>query len=70
MLTPSVNQTVQSLSKEKYLTSRSGRLRLDWNPRPFFNLNGEVSYADERFQNTSESSALRLHSGQRYGSRL
>ncbi len=70
MLTPSVNQTVQSLSKEKYLTSRSGRLRMDWNPRPFFNLNGEVSYADERYQNTSESSALRLHSGQRYGSRL
>lgn len=70
ILTPSANQTVQSLSKEKYLTSRSGRLRLDWNPRPFFNLNGSVSYADERYQNTSESSALRLHSGQRYGTHL
>ncbi len=69
-LTPSLNQTVQSLSKEKYLTSRSGRLRLDWNPRPFFNLNGDVSYADERYQNTSESTALRLHSGQRYGTRI
>lgn len=68
--TPSLNQTVQSLSKEKYLTSRSGRLRLDWNPRPFFNLNGDVSYADERYQNTSESTALRLHSGQRYGTRI
>ncbi len=70
MLTPSINQTVQSLSKEKYLTSRSGQLRMDWNPRPFFNLNGAVSYADERYQNTSESKALRLHSGQRYASRL
>ena len=70
VLTPSVNQTAQSLSKEKYLTSRTGRLRLDWNPRPFFNLNGDISYSDERYQNTSESSALRLHSGQRYGARL
>ncbi|WP_033069170.1 tetratricopeptide repeat protein [Thalassospira australica] len=69
-LTPTFNQTVQSLSKQKYLTSRSGRLRLDWNPRPFFNLNGSVSYADERYQNTSESTALRLHSGQRYGARV
>ncbi|MFV1851008.1 MAG: tetratricopeptide repeat protein [Thalassospira sp.] len=70
VLTPYANQTVQSLSKEKYLTSRSGHLRLDWNPRPFFNLNGDVSYADERYQNTSESTALRLHSGQRYGTRV
>ncbi|WP_417803991.1 tetratricopeptide repeat protein [Thalassospira lucentensis] len=70
VLTPSINQTVQSLSREKYLTSRTGRLRLDWNPRPFFNLNGDISYSDERYQNTSESSALRLHSGQRYGARI
>lgn len=70
MLTPSINQTAQSLSKEKYLTARTGKLRLDWNPRPFFNVNGEVSYSDERYQNTRESKALRLHSGQRYGTRL
>jgi len=68
-LTPVINQTVQSLSREKYLTSRSGRLRADWNIRPDTNLYGEVSYADERYQNTTESSALRLHSGQRYGAR-
>jgi tetratricopeptide (TPR) repeat protein len=70
MLTPTLSQTVQSLSREKYLTARTGRLRLDWNVRPFFNLNGDVSYSDERYQNTSESSALRLHSGQRYGARI
>lgn len=70
VLTPSLNQTVQSLSREKYLTARSGRLRLDWNIRPFFNLNGDISYSDERYQNTTESSALRLHSGQRYGTRI
>lgn len=70
MLTPTLSQTVQSLSREKYLTARTGRLRLDWNLRPFFNLNGDVSYSDERYQNTTESSALRLHSGQRYGARI
>ncbi|MDG4718404.1 MULTISPECIES: tetratricopeptide repeat protein [Thalassospira] len=70
VLTPTVGQTVQSLSREKYLTARTGRLRMDWNVRPFFNLNGDVSYSDERYQNTTESSALRLHSGQRYGARV
>jgi tetratricopeptide (TPR) repeat protein len=70
MLTPTLSQTAQSLSREKYLTARTGRLRLDWNVRPFFNLNGDVSYSDERYQNTSESTALRLHSGQRYGARI
>tara|TARA_R110000868_G_scaffold165328_1_gene398315 strand:- start:39379 stop:40797 length:1419 start_codon:yes stop_codon:yes gene_type:complete len=68
-LTPSLNHTTQSLSREKYLTSRGGRLRADWNIQPDTNLFAEVSYADERYQNTSESSALRLHSGQRYGAR-
>ncbi len=70
MITPTLNQTAQSLSREKYLTARTVRLRGDWNIRPFFNLNGDVSYSDERYQNTTESSALRLHSGQRYGARI
>lgn len=70
MITPSFDQTVQSLSKEKYLTVRTGRIRADWNIRPFFNLNGDISYSDERYQNTTESRALRLHSGQRYGARI
>ncbi|MFH1804940.1 MAG: hypothetical protein ABID63_08645 [Pseudomonadota bacterium] len=66
VITPSISQTAQALSREKFLTARTAQLRADWNVRPDTILFGQVAYSDERFQSTTDSSALVQRAGQRY----
>lgn len=64
-LSPSLLHTTQSLSREKFLTSRGARLRVDYALAPDVALWARAGYFDERYHAVTESAALSLRSGQR-----